>query len=205
MRAFNLIAIAFLFSSSLFATVPSGFDDPGLIAKLKKGDIVQKEITSTAKEIKVLYRAFFKGITAEDYAKKLEQHDDYKTFMSDVKDSKRLNTYATGRKYEYTITMESATPIGNRTFEPIFDQDIQVATNPDDESFVTDMVTNYTSDLRSAGFDTRLVPYDGGLLLAHTVHMHLKKYVFIGSAKKDFRDGCLGMIEDLRTELKATP
>src|SRR4051812_22949885 len=92
--------IAAVISLTSNAKAPAGFDDPGLIASLKAGKIAQKDLLSTSKELKVLYRSYFKGVSAEDYAKKTEQHDDYEKFFSAIKGAKRLTKYAAGRRYE---------------------------------------------------------------------------------------------------------
>lgn len=195
-----------LFSTTGFAgTAPSGFDEPGLIDQLQKGKIDQKDIVNTARELKVLYRSFFKGITVDDYINKVIDHDSYYKYLSDVKDSKRLKEVVANKQYEYEVTVNVSTPLGKMKLEPTLEQKIAKGATLTDETTLTDTVTNYEKDIKGAGFDTRIVPYDGGLLIAHTNYLHLKSASFFGSAKKDFREGNAAKVEELRDELKAKP
>ncbi|GEM_PF-6342293 len=208
----NFIAALFFISQSqllsttaLAATPPSGFDEPGLVDQLQKGKIVQKDIVNTARELKVHYRSFFKGISVDDYIAKVIDHDNYSKYLSDVKSSKRLKEIDAGKHYEYEMTISTRTPLGRMDFDPVLDQVINEGAAATDETTITDTVTNYSKDLKGGGYDSRIVPYDGGLLIAHTNYLSLKSASFFGSTKKDFRDGGATKIEELRSELKAKP
>ena len=85
------------------APAPKGFDEPGLIDQLRKGKIIQKDLVSTTKEIRVLYKSFFKGITTDDYLAKIIEQDSYDRFLSNMKESKRLKSYSAGKHYQYTV------------------------------------------------------------------------------------------------------
>ncbi len=208
----NLFSVVFAVSVSLFlstsaaaARPPTGFDEPGVIDQLMKGKVLQKDLVSTLREIKVQYRSFFKGISVDEYIAKVIDHDNYFKYLSDVKSSKRIKEVVAGKRYEYELEMDVRTPLGNMTLEPVFDQLINKGAAATDETTLTDTVTNYTSDIKGAGYDTRIVPYEDGLLIAHTNYLTLKSATLFGSAKKDFRDGGATKIEELRTELKAKP
>lgn len=205
---FVLFAVsAVLFSNTLMAAppAPKGFDDKGLIDLLLKGDIDSKDLVNTSKEMKVLYRAYFDQITTADYLEKIEDQDNYRNIFSEIKDSTRLSKYATGRKYQYQITANLSTPVGNMPVKPVIDQEIIEGATASDGASVTDTVTNYSKEIHAAGMTTRMVPYGNGLLVASTVQLHLKGYSFIGSTKADFRKGNLTMVEELRDELNANP
>lgn len=208
----NLIAALFVLSASQLlsttafaATPPSGFDEPGLVDQLQKGKVVQKDVVNTARELKVLYRSFFKGISVDDYIAIIIDHDNYSKYLSDVKASKRLKEIDAGKHYEYELTISTRTPLGKMDFDPVLDQVINKGATATDESTITDTVTNYTKDIKGGGYETRIVPYNGGLLIAHTNYLSLKSTSFFGSAKKDFRDGGETKIIELRDELKAKP
>jgi hypothetical protein len=195
----------FLSTTGFAATAPSGFDEPGLMDQLQKGKIVQKDIVNTARELKVLYRSFFKGITVDDYINTVIDHDRYFKYLSDVKDSQRVKEVVANEQYEYKVTLNVSTPLGKMELEPALVQRIAKGATATDETLITDTVTNYEKDIKGAGFDTRIVPYDGGLLIAHTNYLNLKSATFFGSAKKDFREGNAAKVEELRDELKAKP
>jgi hypothetical protein len=204
--AFWLPLIALLFGSvASIASVPAGFEEPGLVDQLLKGKIIYKDLTSSTRELRVLYRSYFRGITAADYVAKIEQHDEYRKWFSSIKDSRRLDTLVAGEKYLYEVSTEVATPVGKKTVTPEVEQTVALATLPDAESTVVDKVQNYASDIHTGGMETRLVPYKGGLLVAHTAHVHLKNYLLIASAKQGFRKGFYDMLSELRNELKANP
>ena len=95
--------------------------------------------------------------------------------------------------------------MGPLTIEPVLDQVITQGATAADETTIADSVTNYTKEINEAGFDTRVVPYDGGLLIAYTNYMSMKKFTLFAAAKKEFRDGNEKKLEELRTELKANP
>lgn len=187
------------------STVPTGFDDPGLMDSLRKGKIHQKDLLSTSNEMRVLFRSLFVDTTAADFVDIIEDHDHYNKIFSKIKDSQRLKTYTSGRKFAYEVTMDTATPIGSMTIQPQLLQEIDLATDPDKESTVTDTVTNYTKDVDQAGLSTRLVPFEKGLLVATTVHIKLKSGFLVTTAKSQLRQTFKDMVQELRDALKANP
>jgi hypothetical protein len=70
--------------------------------------------------------------------------------------------------------------------EPTLEQKIVKGAMVTDETNITDTVTNYEKDIKGAGFDTRIVPYDGGLSIAHTNYLHRSRPVSSAQRKKTF-------------------
>src|SRR5688572_27081780 len=96
MRIRLLVSLACLslFSMAGLGAVGRGFEDPGLLDKVMKGDIVVEQVMSTKTEFKTSVRAFFKKVSPEAYTDLFTAHKKWIGLLSEIKDAKTLSANA---------------------------------------------------------------------------------------------------------------
>ncbi len=169
------IALIAVVSTALAAEPPPGFEEHGVLEKVKAGEIVKTEVVATKKEFKSVFRAFFKKTSPDAYTALATNHPKYPQLFSDIKEAKTVNANAEGTEFDYWLHVVLKVGIFTQHVYPEGHQSYKRAVDEKSEATIVHNITNYKEYLESAVETTRLIPYEDGMLLHDTVHIKLLK------------------------------
>ena len=209
-RLVKRVSIILFFSVlSLGASVPPGFEQPGLVDQLVSGNIVVKKLVDTNVEVHSVSYAYFHKTSPEAYAEAIAKHETYKDlFAPDVKEGKTLRMSRVGNDMlnDYMLTVVVKMGIISKTFLTEFKQDIKLADAPNEESTVNEVLTNYQDYVPFSKHHTRLVPYANGFLVSDEVHFKIAPSASTGGVFKSKLNAVFGKyLKTFREVLRAEP
>lgn len=164
-----------LFVTSIATAAPVGFEDPALLARVMKGEIVYTTLVDTKLETKAVVKAYFAGVEPSEYYALTFDYGGYPKIFDEVKHGKLVKAdYAAGT-YDYQLEVETKvglitmqdTALGRHTAKP--------AADPAQESLLHNQLLNFEEYVKSGLQNVRLIPYQGGILVEDTVHFQMKK------------------------------
>lgn len=197
-RIFCLAVLVYV--PALKAEVPAGFESPGLMARLEKGEIVLDEKISTKTEFLDVFRAYFNKVSPDAYAGLVTTYSKYPDMFDQIEEATLLTTNPDRTIFTYKLKMNVAVGPFHSTIYPEGRHTITL--NTIGESKVYNEITNYQDHLETATETTRLIPYQGGMLVEDTVHAKLKKAnAASGMVKKKLQAMFKGFIKGFRKEL----
>src|SRR4051812_2168801 len=89
--------LVFIFCFSLVASVgtaepgPTGFEDPVLLGKVMKGDIVVNQVSATKTDLKSVVRFYFNKVSPEAFVVFFTSHKRWIGLIPEIKDAKTLS------------------------------------------------------------------------------------------------------------------
>jgi len=156
-------------------TIPSGFEEPGLMDRVMGGEIVLSETTNTSTEFVDVFRAFFNKTSAKAYADLVTDHAKYVDLFPEMKEAKTTSVNSDRTVFTYWARMVVTVGIFQQTLYPEGRHTVKLARDAAGESTVLNEITNYTEYLKLATESARLIPYQNGMLVEDTVHVKLQK------------------------------
>ena len=149
-------------------------NDPAEIQKLLQGTIIQKDTINTKKEFQTITKAFFKQVSADAYAALAVNYAVYPTMFEEVTEGKTIKSNHDQTEHDYWLHL--VIYAGPFT-EHIYPEGHHTIVRPIDgtsEGKVLNQLTNYPEYIDVATQQTRLVPYQGGILVEDDVHILMK-------------------------------
>ncbi len=202
----QLLFLVLFATRILLADAPAGFEDPALLAKVMQGKIVIEDKVSTSTEFVSVGKAFFKQTSPVVYSQLAVNYPLYPKMFEEIKEGQLLNSNAEKTEFDFKLHMEvSVGPFAYDVY-PEGKHLLQLPQDAISEGKVVMKVTNYTEYLKRADQTTRLIPYEGGILVEDTVHVVLQKASSQGNiVKKKLKEFYNKYIDGMRKELKAQP
>lgn len=176
---FALCALVLALSSraTLAADGPiAGFEDPAVLSRVMGGEIVAEEKAATGKEFETVFRAFFKGVSPDAYRDLATNHVKYPDlFPDDVKSAETTKSNKERTEFEYKMDLVFRIGIFVQHVYPELRQVYTPAPDAVSEAKMWQTVLNYKEYLTDSTETTRLIPYQGGILIHDTIHFTLAK------------------------------
>lgn len=202
MNRIRLGVSLFVFASVAFADVPKGFEDPVLLDKVMKGNIVTEQVMATKVEFKSVIRAFFKKTSPNAYVDLFTSHKKWIGLVKEIIDAKTTGANAAKTEFTYWLKLKIKYGIFTFNIEPEGKQTIAAAADAISEWKVRNEITNYKDQLKVAEEGIRLIPYQGGILVEDNIHVILEKESSQAStAKKEIEKKWTELIGAFRDEL----
>lgn len=181
-----------------------GFEDPVVLDKVMKGNIVVEQVMSTKTEFKTAVRAFFKKTSPDAYVDLFTSHKKWIGMLPEIKDAKTNSVNATMTEFTYWLALKIKYSLF--TFD-IYPEGKQTVTRGKDalaEWKVLNEITNYKDQLSLAEENLRLIPHQGGILVEDNIHVVLVKASSQATtAKKEIEKKWIDLIGAFRKELGA--
>lgn len=177
MKALATLALAVfsLFSNHTFAAdIPPGFEAPGLIDRLLAGEIVLEEKVNNKFDYQAYQRAFAPKASAEAYIKIAINHAAYPNYFKEVQSAKTTAQNADLTEIDYWADVIFKSGIFSYHLYPTGKQLITYAKDAVSESKIDNKITNYPDRIKVGQQITRLVPYEGGILIEDFVDVKVE-------------------------------
>lgn len=155
------------------ADVPPGFEKPGLMDKIMKGQIVLDEQINASVEFKDVFRAYFNKVTPDAYAALAVNYPKYPDLIDMIQEAKQTSVNADHTVYTYWLHMDVAIGPFHQQIYPEGRHTLKI--NANGESTILNEITNYQDYIETATETTRLIPYQNGMLVEDTVYAKLRK------------------------------
>jgi hypothetical protein len=202
-RRFHYVSVVL----SVVLSVPAlakgrGFEDPVLLDKVMKGNIVVEQVMATKTEFKSSVRAFFKGVSPEAYTDLFTSHKKWIGLLPEIKDAKTNSASADKTEYTYWMHMKVKYAIFTFDIYPEGKQTIAAGKDAVSEWAIKNEITNYKDDLKLAEENLRLIPHQGGILVEDNIHVILaKESSQATTAKKEIEKKWVALMGAFRDEL----
>jgi hypothetical protein len=183
------------------ATIP-GFEDPQVLEKVMAGTLTQNTVESASNMIHIVYRAFLPSVSPDLYVGVAANFEHYPDYMSDIKEGKTLSSNADHT--ELTFSLDYLLKLGFIKKQVQVEGTASYHKAPDAVSEATFNlgITNYTEYVSGGALNTRLIPYNGGILLyADLSATVLQGTVFMSTIRQKVGEGVNGMLAAFRTQL----
>ena len=161
-----------LTASILFSGAPAGFESPGLIERLRKGETVKETRVDTRKEFHFVHKAYYRNVTPEAFAGLAVNHQRYPELFQEVVSGATLRVDHGAGQYDYRLHVRVDVGLFRQDAHP---EGTHVVTKAPAEWKIANRVTNYPHYAEVADQRTRLIPWEGGILIEDEVHVRLKQ------------------------------
>ncbi len=168
------LALALISFSAVADTIP-GFEDSALLKEVMDGKIKVQEVSTSDTQGTFVIRAFIPKASPEMYAEVATNHKEYPAMFSEVKDAKTKSVNSDRTEWTYWMDIQIKVFLFS---QHIFPEGKQVFERPADavsEGVLTHTVANYADTLKDMVEKSRLIPYEGGILVHDYVHYELQK------------------------------
>ncbi len=179
---------------------PAGFDAETL-EKVLQGKTVIKNVINTKLELHSYIRAFFDDVIAQEYVELATDHPKFPTLFPEVKEGRTTYVNESKTQFEYALSMVIEYGIYLIPFNPTGIQKIKHGQDSVSESTIENEVTNYKERFEFIRQNTRLIPFQTGILIEEDVHMKMKKQIpdFV---KEELAKFYIRYVETFRTALQ---
>jgi len=186
----SVFAFAFAMSSITFAgETPKGFEDAKLLGRVMNGEIVFTPIKDTAIEFRGYVRSFFNKVSTDAYIDLATNHARYPELFNEIKDVKSIGSNAAKTEFDYRATLMVSVGPFTQPVYPQLHQIIARATETLGEAHLAQTITNYADMIAKSLHKTRLIPYEGGILVEDEVSFTLAKSVLgAGTVKNKLKE-----------------
>jgi len=167
-----------VFSLALVAraeTPPEGFEDAAVFEKVMGGEIHAQEALATKKEFRTIFRAYFPKIVATQYADLVVSHARYPEMFDEVKAAKTTKVNPGRTEFDYWAHIVYKFGIFNYDVYPEGRHTLVLPTTAYAEARVLHEVLNYKDQLNKVLETTRLIPWEGGILVHDDIYFMLQK------------------------------
>ena len=206
MKISVVIVAIFLGRLALADGAPAGFEDPKLLAQVLSGKVVVEDKVSTNVEFVSIGKAFFKGASPEAYSKLAIDYKLYPKMFEEVVEGKAIKNNAEMTELDFMLHMVVSVGPFQQDVYPEGHHNVMYPKDAISEGLIKMKITNYTEYIKDATQSTRLIPYQGGILVEDTVHVLLQNpSAQAGLVKKKLKEFYNKYITNLRKELKAVP
>jgi len=199
---FLLGLMSVLSSWVMAADFPKGFEKPGLIEKLKAGEVVYEEVKSTQTAYTGIHRAYFYKVSPEAYVAEVTQHKKYPDHFTEILQGE---TTKIEKDHSWNYWLEMVVKVGIFSFK-VYPELHHVFTPGKDaisEAVLLNELTNYGEHVKTATQTSRLIPYEGGMLIEDTINVEVKTANSqSGTIKKQVKDFFGKYIKVFRKVLK---
>lgn len=177
MKSFVLgIALSVFCSAPLFAAdpPPKGFDDPKSLEKIMAGEIVKTQVIDTKMETKVILRAFCNKSSTDAFIDVAINHGKYPVMFPEIQDAKTTATNAEKTQYDWWADMLVKQGFISFHVHPEGVQKITRAKDATSEATIENTLKNYADLVEVGQQNTRLIPFENGVLVEDTVYVKVK-------------------------------
>ncbi len=186
---FKLLGFYLVSAVALAGELPTGFEAPGLITALKGKKIVIESPVSTPTELIQVSKAFFKGVSVDNYLQLATDHKKYALMFKGgsprIENAATTSVNSTKTEFEYSLLVEVDGPFGSvlevtATGKQVVAKGAEMMA----ESTIDNQLTNHKDKLILANESTRVIPFEDGFLLLHQLHIVLKQQTTASAALK---------------------
>ena len=201
-RKLALACVALSAFARVSAAAIPGFEDPKVLEKVMKGEIVTEEVTQTKKDFRTVFRLYVPKADTVAWTNVVTDHAKYPSMISQVKSAETTKVNAEKTEYEYK--MELLVKVGpfSQKIYPEGRQNVTPAKDAVSEAVVVNTITNYQDMIAKNSETTRLIPYEGGILVHDDINFTLVKEN--GQSKliaKELNKNAKSMLEAFRAAL----
>lgn len=199
-----VLCLLVLASSMTLADPPEGFEDPGLLAKVLNGDIVIEDIVDIPLEFRSYGRSYFDGVSSEAFVEGITDHARWPDLIGEVKEAKTTKINADQTEFDFWAHMIVNYLFFTYEFYPEGRQTISPAPDILSETKIYSVITNYQEEYKMLEMDTRLIPYETGILVEDDIHIVLvEESLYSDIAKKEAKKKYLELMTNLRKDLQS--
>ena len=176
----KMVFISLLSCIAGASDLPKGFEKPGFIEELKTGKVIMETPVSSSTELIQIVRAYFKSVNTEHYIELAINHEKYGLMFKDgsprIKSASTVNVNPEKTEYEYALLVEADGPL-NSVFEvkATGKQTVFRAESELLESKIENILTSHKDKFIRATQDTRIIPFEDGLLVEDRFQIILKQ------------------------------
>ncbi len=203
-RIRTVVSLVFfvLMAVPAFSAPSRGFEDPVLLDKVMKGNIVVEQVMATKTEFKSAVRAFFNKVSPEAYTDLFTSHKQWIGLIPEIKDAKTLSASPDKLTFTYWLKMTIKYAIFTFDLEPEGKQTVTPGKDAISEWTIHNEITNYKDNLTVAEENVRLIPHQGGILVEDNIHVILaKESNQATTAKKEIEKKWISLLTAARTKL----
>ncbi len=194
-----------LFSVSAMADVVPGFEDAAVFKDVMAGKIKVQELAATDTKATFVIRAFFPKTSSDLYVDLVTNHKEYPAMFSEIKDAKTLSANAERTEWTYWMDILITHLIFSQHIYPEGKQVYQRAADAVSEGVLTHTLSNYGEDMKEMVQKTRLIPYQGGILVHDYIHYESKKSSsFSGTIQKKLKEQFVRFMTVYRRKLSGS-
>lgn len=180
MRSFfnTLLATCVLIGVSsrvLAAEPPAGFDAETL-KQVMAGKIVAEVKTDEKTEYRQINRAYFNKVSTDAFLDLAVNHAKYPALFSpEVQDARTLTVNDDKTVYTYLMDLEVTMGLFTFYLHPEAKHTLKRAADPTAEATLKNELTSHKEQVEFLYQNTRLVPYENGLLVEEDLHLKIKQ------------------------------
>lgn len=172
---YSTLGLALFLSAVSLADTPKGFEDPAMLEKIMKGTIVKTTVVDTKMESKIVLKAYSNKTSTDAYIDLAINHAKYPALFPEFQDAKTTKVSEDKTEYNYWSDLIIQHGFLSLHVNPEGVQKITRAKETAGEAFVEHTLTNYKDLIEVGSQNTRLVPYDNGILIEDTVYVKVKQ------------------------------
>lgn len=201
--ALSLLGLFAVTAMAAPADPPIGFEDPALLGTVMDGKIVLQDKVDSKVEFRTVAKAFFNKVSPDSYVALAVNHPKYKDLFSEVKKGETTKISDDKSTYDYKLHLRISVGPFSQDVYPEGRQVITLATDALAEARIDNEIVNYKDEIKSAIQVTRLIPYQGGILVEDDVHVVLAKpSAQSGMIKKKLKEFFTKYVTAFRKELQ---
>ncbi len=168
----SVLGLALFFCAlSSAADAPKGFEDPALLEKVMKGEVVKTTVLENKLETKVILRAYSNKTSTDAYMDLAVNHAKYAALFDEIQDAKTVSVDKDRTTYDWWI--DRIVGSGFLSFH-VYPEGTQILTRAKDatsEATIENRMKNYKDQVVVGVQNTRLIPYENGILIEDTVYV----------------------------------
>jgi hypothetical protein len=206
-RVLSASLLGLLFTFSLFAdTPPVGFEDPALLDAVLKGKIVAKDLVNTPTEVHTVIKSYFHKVNGDAYLDLAVDYPKYPELFAEIENAKQIAVNADKTEYDCGIDIKMKVGILEKKAYAELHQILTRVPDALSEDKFTQTITNNKDKVVKALQTTRLIPYEGGILVEDDIHFILTKDGAVGGVLKKYLKNLFDRYTlTFRKELKGEP
>lgn len=195
-------SVLFFVCSLVFAAdKPQGFEDPAIYDAVMAGQIHEEKLVDSKKESRRIFRVFFPKTSPDAFVDLATNHPKYPVMFPEIKEAK--TTKVNPERTVFEARMHIPVKVGPFTkhLYPELRQTISRAPDAITEWKIVSELLNQKDSIDFLRSSSRLIPWEGGILIHTDSHFLLKDQPLLGTIKKEMMQQERRQIEVFRKEL----
>ncbi len=195
MRALG--ALFLVLSTSVYAAdKPAGFENAAIYDAVMAGEIHESTVVDTKKESRRIFRAFFPKTSPEAFSDLATNHAKFPEMFPEILEGRTTKVNADRTEFESWMKVHVKVGPFSKTLYPEARQKIKRGADAISEWTMESELLNQKDSVEFVRGKSRLIPWEGGILIYLDSHFLLLQQAGLGMIKKK-------MMEQERRELEA--
>lgn len=196
MKALSAFVLCILSIGVYAADKPVGFEDAAIYDAVMAGEIHEATLVDTKKESRRIFRAFFPKTSPEAFLDLATNHAKFPEMFPEVLEARTTKVNADRTEFDSWMKVHIKVGPFSKTVYPETRQKIKRGADAISESTMDSELLNQKESVEFVRGTTRLIPWEGGILIHSDSHFLLHQQAGLGMIKKK-------MMEQERRELEA--